>query len=944
MSNTTIDFNLYDRQIRTIGIEAVKLIASSEVTIIGLEGGLATELGKNLALFGVKNINLLNDENITENDLENGYYYNSNDLGKPRNEILKEKIQELNTYVSINTIDDLNKSSEDSVIIVINQKLEYIKNLNINKRKMVILFSKGVAGSIFVYAGENHLITDTTGENIEPVEIGSINKIKDSDIYEVECVTSHDYQTNDFIKFINLEGSNIDFLNNEFQVDVVSKRKFKIKDSNIKDFTFINGTTIHIKKPVTISHKKFEQVLKEPSYNFSFDDSELIFNSLTKYFDNNTNYTDNEFKLAKTFEYELIPVISLIGSIGASEVIKLITHKCMPVNQIWCWYDPGLIPVKESENKDKCNTVLGKLYGNEFEKSIKESSWFVVGSGAIGCELIKNLAILKVSSQNEGKIHLTDPDNIENSNLNRQFLFRKEHIKKSKSQTASSVITKMNPGINIVPYLEKVCRTNQSFSNSIMRKVDGVLNALDNIEARKYMDEQCFSNQKPLFESGTTGTKGNTQPVIPFITQCYNDSADPPMEKDIPICTLKTFPNNIQHTIPWARDIFVELFERAFNNINKWIKDENIFNNDRIIDNIQAREDVDKFLIQNKIKKFNDCVHEAIKLFYTNYKNQIVQLLTTFPPDSKTEGDKLFWSNGKRMPTPYDLDLNNEHHLDFIEATSRLFARCYNILEIDITRKDIKELASNYHYDNNFSPDNNLKIAKTDDELKEKTTNMQEIVLPSNKTYQNLQFNPQEFEKDDETNWHIAWITAASNLRALNYGIPSITKLETKGIAGRIIPAIATTTSVVSGLIIIEMIKYMLAKNNLIENKIENYRSTFVNLADTTLVYSEPLSTKQLEIGGVKFSNWENFEYTKDSTLKDFKLYFENKFKTTIDTIMFGVATLYASYNESELDKLMSELIKEIDDTIDLKIDSVTILIMSSDDVELPDIHFSLKN
>jgi hypothetical protein len=83
------------------------------------------------------------------------------------------------------------------------------------------------------------------------------------------------------------------------------------------------------------------------------------------------------------------------------------------------------------------------------------------------------------------------------------------------------------------------------------------------------------------------------------------------------------------------------------------------------------------------------------------------------------------------------------------------------------------------------------------------------VKLPSNKDYQNTQFNPQEFEKDDESNWHVAWITAASNLRALNYSIPPIGKQETKGIAGRIIPAIATTTSVVSGLIILEMIKYM---------------------------------------------------------------------------------------------------------------------------------------
>ena len=61
MSNITIDYNLYDRQIRTIGIEAVKLIASSEVTIIGIDGGMGTEIIKNLALFGVKTINIFTE-------------------------------------------------------------------------------------------------------------------------------------------------------------------------------------------------------------------------------------------------------------------------------------------------------------------------------------------------------------------------------------------------------------------------------------------------------------------------------------------------------------------------------------------------------------------------------------------------------------------------------------------------------------------------------------------------------------------------------------------------------------------------------------------------------------------------------------------------------------------------------------------------------------------
>lgn len=63
-----------------------------------------------------------------------------------------------------------------------------------------------------------------------------------------------------------------------------------------------------------------------------------------------------------------------------------------------------------------------------------------------------------------------------------------------------------------------------------------------------YMDQRCVFYRKPLLESGTLGTKGNTQVVIPNVTESYGSSQDPP-EKETPSCTIKNFPNAINHTI-----------------------------------------------------------------------------------------------------------------------------------------------------------------------------------------------------------------------------------------------------------------------------------------------------------------------------------------------------------------------------------------------------------
>lgn len=925
------DNDLYDRQIRTLGEDANQKILTSSVVIIGLENGLATEIGKNLCLLGVSEIYLFDNENVQKENIETGFYYSESNIGKIRSHVLSEKIKELNLYVNVVPIFSEKEIPTYSILMIVNQSPE--KVIYYEKRfsnKIVCVFSTGIAGMVFSYAGKNHTITDTMSHTIEPVQIGSIDTSG-----QVLCAQNnkHDFQSGDYIKFENVEGFNVSkLLDKEFKINVISPTCFTITDEfDFSEIKLSNGTAIIIKKSISITHQPFSVQIEKPSFNLSFDDSEMIFNTLLTYFKYLDSFkTENPWSpeysetlnktfgenanLARTFGCEFLPVFSVLGSVAAFEAIKLITGKFMPINQFWCWYDPNLITINKPLTIGL--TSIGKIYGSDIESKLANSSWFIPGSGAIGCELLKNLAFLGVAT-NKGTIYLTDPDNIEKSNLNRQFLFRSHHIGKPKSLMAVESIRLMKPSFNIVGLTQKVCKDTQSFVDKYTVGVTGVINALDNIEARRYMDQECFNKQMPLFESGTTGTKGNTQVVIPYLTETYSNSADPPQEKSFPICTIKSFPNEITHTIHWAMDYF-DIFNRGPKNVNKWINDSLVFDNGVSVENNQGKEDVFNFLIKFNIKSFTDCVHYAIIMFYEKYKHQIEQLLTTYSEDSN-----IFWSNGKRRPKPFDkFDSNNSYHLDYIEATSRLIAQVYQLDE-QVERDEIKSIVDKYEYINTF----NKSV---------------DIVLPDNSSFKNIVLKPEEFDKDNII--HVKFITASSNLRAINYGIPPVTFQETKGIAGRIIPAIATTTSVVSGLIVLELLKYII---NSSKDKIENYRSTYINLADTTLVYSEPIAAGTTLVGGQKVNIWTKFEFTHDITIQKFKEYYENMFKTEISMITYGTAILFSNLNfincDIDITKNLSEIIKQINEDVDFNEISVITIISSNDEIDLPEIHFKIN-
>lgn len=290
-------------------------------------------------------------------------------------------------------------------------------------------------------------------------------------------------------------------------------------------------------------------------------------------------------------------------------------------------------------------------------------------------------------SSNSGKITVTDDDNIEISNLNRQFLFRREHVGRNKSETACSVGKIINKDTNFESSKLRLAPENQEFFNdNFWTNLDFVVNAVDNVKARQFVDGQCVWFEKPLFESGTLGTKCHSQVIIPHQTISYTDIIDPP-EESIPLCTLKNFPYQIEHTIQWARDFFqgafsepsgqlVSLFDNRTTFLSQ-LKKQYRQNPTTLRSKLQT---MNKLYLANSKKSYQTCVELSVAIFQDCFNHQIKQLLSAFPPDYVSDQTKKpFWSGLKRVPTALQLDLHDPIHSELIQAGANIYAAIFNI-------------------------------------------------------------------------------------------------------------------------------------------------------------------------------------------------------------------------------------------------------------------------
>lgn len=166
------------------------------------------------------------------------------------------------------------------------------------------------------------------------------------------------------------------------------------------------------------------------------------------------------------------------------------------------------------------------------QENLTRAKIVVVGVGATGCEVAKNLALMGI-----GKLVLVDNDVVELSNLSRQMLFLDDNLGEPKAIVAADRLRKMNPLVKVEPIFDDV----RNLDESIFEEADVLVSCLDNWPVRRWLNSLAVALNKPLVDVAMEGFYANLQIVIPKKTACLECHGEELMPKEMQLaeCTLR---------------------------------------------------------------------------------------------------------------------------------------------------------------------------------------------------------------------------------------------------------------------------------------------------------------------------------------------------------------------------------------------------------------------
>ncbi|XP_054071741.1 ubiquitin-like modifier-activating enzyme 7 isoform X2 [Rissa tridactyla] len=950
---------LYSRQLYVLGGGARRL-AGARVLVSGLRG-TGAQVAAALVLAGTGRVVLHDRGTACTADRAQQFLLEESDVGQNRAEVSQRVLAELNPRVVVAAhTGELSEAFLASFQVVVLTESPLEEQLRIgdfcHDRGIcfIVADTKGLAGQLFCDFGKRFVVDEPAEGDPVCAVVQDISQGNPGVVTYVGTEDSHGYPfcDGDLVTFSGVEG--MTELNNQEPIPVRVLDDFKLEIGDTSSFSPYRrgGLVSQVWLPQEHSYEPLRQALVDPKIQATNSKELLRSRSLHAAFQALHAFrgerghlprprvsvdAERVLELARSLGAQqgpldedvvrafasvsagdLCPMASVLGAMVAQEVLKAITGKFLPLDQ-WFYFDAleclaleGAERLTEEDCAPRGSRYDGQIavFGADFQEQLGRQKYFVVGAGAIGCELLKNFAMMGLAAGPGGDLTVTDMDTVALSNLHRQLLYRTADVSKPKSVVAAAAVRRMNPSVRVVAHQNQVGpATELLYGDDFFRRLDGVASALDTLEARAYLESRCLRCHTPLLDSGTEGPRGNVLPMVPSLTEPLRPG-DMSRDGTFPLCTLRYFPRTIQHTLQWARDEFEGLFQLPAERVNRFMEDPAFL--DQLPAGLEALEVLEQVQgsLRERPRDWQDCLRWARRRWQSCYHDDIAQLLHNYPPEHETSPGVPFWSGDKSCPHPLTFDPDNDTHLEYILAAARLFAQAHKVPPCN-ERAAVQAILRNVVLPP-FMPQDGVRIPLTEEQeeaqvpvdsgrLAELTQDLvqrrQELI--GGEEVQVPLMEPIHFEKDD--NIHMDFITAASNLRAENYGIPPADWLTSKRIAGRIVPAIITTTAAVAGLACLEIYKLVWGCRDL-----SCYRKSNLRLSDCWLLRTHPPPPPTYQYGGQEWSCWDRLEMQavgadgQEMTVQEVLDWMQRTHGWTVTMLLHGYTMLYDRGGDEE--------------------------------------------
>ena len=930
-----VDESLFSRQIYAIGMDAMKKLKASSVLISGM-GGLGAEIAKDLILTGIDNITLLDDKVVEMADVGVNFCVSESDIGKNRAVASHPKLVELNPLlsVSVSTEPLTPKIVSNFKCVVItdprpqSELFEISDFCHAHNIALLICETRGLFGCMFTDFGECFCVADPTGVPPQKFTIHNIG-CGEKTVISVED-ESHGLGYMDLVKFHGVEG--VSELNGKvFPVtNVLTATRFEIDfDSSKCKYTSENspGYGEQVIREAKFEFKPFREAIKDPGLTMLLDlcafgrDQQVTLAFVTAQKQRDSKSTTDFCELAKAvneelklveevdeslmkeFERESGAVIggmcAFYGGVASHEVLKAVSQKFTPIQQFLCvGYLPAL-PTGTIEYQPKGDRYdsYRQVFGNAQQERMEELNYFMIGAGALGCELLKNFALAGFCTK--GECVVTDMDSIEKSNLSRQFLFREADIGSMKSEVAAKAAKLMNPSFKVVAHTNRLAQDTRSiYHDDFYEHLDGVCNAVDNMDARHFSDRLCQLYQKPLIDSGTLGPRAHMHVSIPCLTSCFSD-VKREGGKGVAVCTIHYYVRNINDAITWTKDRFNHQFTSIPEAVNKFINEPDSFNKDLWT----QLADVNHFYSHDKCRTFEDCISWARQLFERYFNFDIRDYTHKYPKDHiDPSTGSPFWNSTHKFPTPASYDPNNQMHATFVRAAAAIWANAQNIEPGDLESV----------------PSSAAKVAIPEWKYCEPTTSdgsdeeVNELVRKLKEHNDGQQLVVQHFEKDDDANHHIDFIWSCANIRAANFEVAPVDRLEAKRIAGDIVPAMETTTAAITGLVTLELYK----THSIVKKPLSDFRAVFLNMSFGAFQFAEAMPCDHItcQMTHKERSQWDRWIVEGDLTVNQFREKLKTDYNCEIMAISepFSNIMIWSEFSNTSADTKISDIVAQL--------------------------------